>query len=555
MARSAAPKEDDEEGASLVVHYMAEDDGLTVDEALTLAGGWSHYQHKLILTLGCVQAASSSHMLAPIFLIPRLTADWQLTAGQASLLSSLFFAGYCVGVVVWSWFSDSYGRRPATALAFGLGNLSGVASFLAPNYTTFVLLRFLCGVGIAGAKNGVFMLGTEFAPPSARARVGALVSYAWLCGLLFLVFSAWLLQDLGWRYLIFTYVPAMLVQLLLTSQLPESPRFSLVAAEPERAKQTLLAVFDANGRQPPEPLTLRRPPTPRASAPAASATSTSSSNNSFAQLWAPATRRMTLIVGFCQGVCTMVFYAITFDPSTNAAAGNLYLGALLGALVELPAYLMLEPLTNTFGRRRSYCGFLALSALFLLILDHALMSGAADAGGGASASRLVGAAEAAAMEQSASVAAQHTNADETRRLLSSSHHAHSHHVNWLAVVCGLGGRFASVAATNVAYIVAAELFPTTCRNSAVGWGSGCGRIGAMAAPAIMLSTDRPLLLFVCLSAIAAVLVMVLPESAGATLADVPEGVRSDPPTPRLGTAAEEVVEAGTCRLPPASSGG
>ena len=76
----------------------------------------------------------------------------------------------------------------------------------------------------------------------------------------------------------------------------------------------------------------------------------------------------------------------------------------------------------------------------------------------------------------------------------------------------------------------------------------------MAAPAIMLSTDRPLLLFVCLSAIAAVLVMVLPESAGATLADVPEGVRSDPPTPRLGTAAEEVVEAGTCRqLPPVPS--
>ena len=118
MARSAAPKEDEDEGASLVVHYMADDDGLTVDEALTLAGGWSHYQHKLILTLGCVQAASSSHMLAPIFLIPRLTADWQLTAGQASLLSSLFFAGYCVGVVVWSWFSDSYGRRPGDSTGF-----------------------------------------------------------------------------------------------------------------------------------------------------------------------------------------------------------------------------------------------------------------------------------------------------------------------------------------------------------------------------------------------------------------------------------------------------
>jgi hypothetical protein len=33
----------------------------------------------------------------------------------------------------------------------------------------------------------------------------------------------------------------------------------------------------------------------------------------------------------------MIFYGITFDPATNAAAGNLYLGALLGAVVEAPA--------------------------------------------------------------------------------------------------------------------------------------------------------------------------------------------------------------------------
>ena len=30
-----------------------------------------------------------------------------------------------------------------------------------------------CGIGIAGAKNGIFLLATEYAPPSGRARVAA----------------------------------------------------------------------------------------------------------------------------------------------------------------------------------------------------------------------------------------------------------------------------------------------------------------------------------------------------------------------------------------------
>ena len=79
-----------------------------------------------------------------------------------------------------------------------------------------------------------------------------------------------------------------------------------------------------------------------------------------------------MIVGYCQGVCTMVFYALTFDPRTNAAAGDLYLGALLGALVELPAYIILAPVTNHYGRRLSYCAFLALTAVCLLAMHTAL---------------------------------------------------------------------------------------------------------------------------------------------------------------------------------------
>ena len=89
----------------------------------------------------------------------------------------------------------------------------------------------------------------------------------------------------------------------------------------------------------------------------------------------------------------------------------------------------------------------------------------------------------------------------------------------------LGGRFSSVAAVNVAYIISAEMFPTSCRNSGIGWGTGCGRIGAMLAPLIMATISHPLVTFSILCLGAALSAWLLPESAGTAMADVPDADR------------------------------
>ena len=524
--------------ASLLSHEQ--ETALSVDRALELAGGWSTFQRRLMFYLSGAMAASSAHMLCPIFLIPRMMQTWHLSAAASSLQSSVFFVGYCVGVVLWASVSDSRGRRPATVMAFAIGNVSGILSFFTPSYALFVLMRFVCGVGVAGAKNGCFLLATEFAPPAARARVGALISYAWLVGLLYLVGVAWALQHAHWRWLVLAYIPALVIQLLLSGLLPESPRFLLVLGETERARQGILSIFEANGRAPPEPLTLRRPHAAAGNGEAGAgrdrpgaggsggsnggggggdiygSTSSSGASSTFAQLWRRDLRQTSLIIGFCQGVCTMVFYAITFDPRTNAAAGDLYLGALLGALVELPAYALLEPLTNGMGRKRSYCAFLALSALCLLALHLAMVrEEASEAEAEASAARISSAALHAGDGSipHPQVAAADTPAADTP--------AAGGHANWHAMVFALGGRFASVAAVNVAYIVSAEIYPTSCRNSAVGWGTGCGRIGAIVAPMLMLKAPQPLLIFMALCLVATALVSLLPETAGRSLADVP----------------------------------
>ena len=497
---------------------------ISIDDALELAGGWSTFQWRLLCCLGGCMAFASAHMLCPIFLIPRMMESWHLTAGASSLQASVFFAGYIAGVVLWAGISDRRGRRPATNMAFAIGNLSGIASFFAPSYATFVALRFVCGVGVAGAKNGCFLIATEFAPPNARARVGALISYLWLGGLLYLVVAAWVLRSLAWRWLVLAYVPGLVAQYLLNSLLPESPRFLLVAGEADRAHLVLLNIFRTNGRRPPAPMVLRRPPLAAAGGSGGrEGGGAASAAASFCELWRRGLRLKSAIVGLCQGVCTMVFYAITFDPATNAASGNLYLGALLGALVELPAYALLAPATNRLGRRASYSAFLALSAAFL-VAQHFSTFHAAPRGQSSHETHHhhhhhAAAAAAAAPDADAAFDAAPDSVDAASAEAGGLG-ASAAAVNWGAVVAALGGRFASVAAVNVAYIVSAESYPTSCRNSAVGWGTGCGRIGAMVAPVIMLSLPSPLLVFTALSLLCAALVWQLPETAGASLADV-----------------------------------
>lgn len=270
---------------------------LSVDEALELAGGWSAYQRRLMLWLGLGTATCAVHMLQPIFLLPLI--DWDLTATERGLMTTCFFAGYALGVLPWAHVSDRRGRRPTIIVALLIAQVGGVGSFLAPSLGPFLVLRCVCGFGIAGAKNALFLLATEYAPPAARALVSAHISYAWVLGLFFLVAVAYGLRGAHWRWLLLAHVPGLLFQAALPSLLPESLRFHLVDGDPERAHLAMRAVFRANARPPPEPLCLQQPPERAAGR-------RRNGQSSFCQLWAPDARRATLVVGLAQFVCTMV---------------------------------------------------------------------------------------------------------------------------------------------------------------------------------------------------------------------------------------------------------
>src|SRR5437870_12647247 len=132
-------------------------------------------------------------------------------AGVAfSLLLTLLFRP--VGALIFGLLADRYGRKLPLMLDLVFYSVIEVLSGLAPNFTTFFVLRALFGVGM-GAEWGVgASLAMEKVPPRWRGMLSGFLQEGYAVGYLlaaacsFFVFPRW-----GWRPMFFIGgLPALL---------------------------------------------------------------------------------------------------------------------------------------------------------------------------------------------------------------------------------------------------------------------------------------------------------------------------------------------------------
>jgi SHS family lactate transporter-like MFS transporter len=117
-----------------------------------------------------------------------------------------------VGAFIFGLMADRYGRRLPLMLSLIFFSVMEVLSGLAPNYTTFFVLRALFGIGMGGEWGVGASLAMEKAPHRRRGLFSGLLQEGYACGYLlaaivyFVVFPRW-----GWRPLFFIGgLPALL---------------------------------------------------------------------------------------------------------------------------------------------------------------------------------------------------------------------------------------------------------------------------------------------------------------------------------------------------------
>ncbi len=167
-------------------------------------------------------------------------------------LVSSALLGTIVGAVAVGKPADRFGRRSAM---FGLAALyfvSALGSALAWDWYSFVIFRFIGGLGVGGASVVAPMYIAEISPARVRGRLVALAQFNIVLGILLAFLSNYLigllqLGDVEWRLMFgVEAVPAALYFLLLFVT-PRSPRWLLAMKREAEARAVLRRVGADNG--------------------------------------------------------------------------------------------------------------------------------------------------------------------------------------------------------------------------------------------------------------------------------------------------------------------
>ena len=180
-----------------------------------------------------------------------LTARFGLDVVMKGWASGCVLIGCATGVLIVGPISDRFGRKKALFLAALLFLASAFGTALPGDIWTFILFRWLGGIGIGIASMSTPMYIAEIAPAHLRGRLVSVNQIAIVGGILVVYFvnyfiahfgdQAWN-ETVGWRWMFASgSLPSVAFALLLLG-IPESPRWLVEMGRAEKAKAILTKV-------------------------------------------------------------------------------------------------------------------------------------------------------------------------------------------------------------------------------------------------------------------------------------------------------------------------
>lgn len=180
-----------------------------------------------------------------------LTARFHLDVVMKGWASGCVLIGCATGVLIVGPISDRFGRKKALLIAALLFLTSAIGTSLPRDIWTFILFRWLGGIGIGIASMSTPMYIAEIAPAHLRGRLVSVNQIAIVGGILLVYFVNYFIarygdqtwnEAVGWRWMFASGMFPSVAFALLLLRIPESPRWLVEMGRAEQAKTVLSKV-------------------------------------------------------------------------------------------------------------------------------------------------------------------------------------------------------------------------------------------------------------------------------------------------------------------------
>ena len=153
---------------------------------------------------------------------------WGLSSSLHGLSISMALWGTVVGSLIGGWPTERFGRQK-TLLWIGILYLvSALGSAFAAEVYSFMIARFIGGLGVGISTVAAPLYISEIAPPKYRGRLAGMFQFNIVLGILIAFLSNSLLSGVGehaWRWMLGVEAIPALIFSLFCFGLPESPRW------------------------------------------------------------------------------------------------------------------------------------------------------------------------------------------------------------------------------------------------------------------------------------------------------------------------------------------
>jgi SHS family lactate transporter-like MFS transporter len=182
------------------------------------------------------------------FVLVPISREFGRSIPEVAFAITLTLMARPLGAFLFGFLGDKFGRRIPLMIDIIFYSLMELLTAFAPNFTVFLVLRVLFGIGMGGEWGLGASLAMESLPTAARGLFSGILQQGYAVGYLLAALVYWVVfPHFGWRGLFIAgALPALLV-IYIRAHVPESPVWQRDRNQRKHAKVRLSVLLKQHG--------------------------------------------------------------------------------------------------------------------------------------------------------------------------------------------------------------------------------------------------------------------------------------------------------------------